>query len=222
MADYQLSVSLKNRMNQILDASPLIPVITIEDPAQVVPLGDALVAGGLRVLEITLRTPHGLDAISRLRARHPDVWIGAGTVATLDQYRAVEDAGGQFVITPGLTRELLDYGSRATAPLLPGVATLSELMEGYRLGYRAFKFFPAEVAGGVAALKAFGGPFGDVRFCPTGGIRQATASDYLALANVAAVGGTWLTPESALSNGDWQVVTRVARDSLEAIRSLGT
>ncbi|XOZ34422.1 bifunctional 4-hydroxy-2-oxoglutarate aldolase/2-dehydro-3-deoxy-phosphogluconate aldolase [Halomonadaceae bacterium KBTZ08] len=219
MAESQLAASLRERADRVLDASPLVPVVTIDDPAQVVPLGDALVAGGLRVLEITLRTPYGLDAITELRARHPEIWVGAGTVATLDQYKAVEEAGGQFVITPGSTRELLDYGTRATAPLLPGVATLSEMMEGYRLGYRAFKFFPAEAAGGVAALKAFGGPFGDVRFCPTGGIREATASDYLALPNVAAVGGTWLTPGDALREGDWQSVTRLAQYSLQSLQS---
>lgn len=221
MAEYELAASLKEQADRMLDASPLIPVVTIDDPAQVAPLGDALVAGGLRVLEITLRTPFGLNAITQLRERHPDIWVGAGTVATLAQYQAVEEAGGQFVITPGLTRELLEYGTRATAPLLPGIATLSEMMEAYRLGYRAFKFFPAEVAGGVAALKAFGGPFADVRFCPTGGIRQATANEYLALPNVAAVGGTWLTPADALRDGDWQSVTRLVRDSLETIQSAG-
>ncbi|MFE8071944.1 bifunctional 4-hydroxy-2-oxoglutarate aldolase/2-dehydro-3-deoxy-phosphogluconate aldolase [Marinobacteraceae bacterium S3BR75-40.1] len=220
MSDFTLSENLKERMATILEASPLVPVISIAEAAHAEPLTDALVAGGLRVLEITLRTPHGLDAIAAIRRRHPDIWVGAGTVASVEQYQAVEAAGGQFVVTPGSTAELLEYGTRASIPLLPGVATLSEMMEGYRLGYRDFKFFPAEVAGGVAALKAFAGPFAQVRFCPTGGIRRETAADYLALANVPAVGGTWLTPAAAIERADWPAISREVEVSIARLRQV--
>ncbi|MGP4842708.1 bifunctional 4-hydroxy-2-oxoglutarate aldolase/2-dehydro-3-deoxy-phosphogluconate aldolase [Marinobacter sp. 1Y8] len=207
------------QVQAVLDACPLVPVIAIHRPEHAVPLGRALLEGGINILEITLRTPFGLDAIRELRKELPEAWVGAGTVASVEQYRAVEEAGAQFVITPGTTESLFDYGLTASAPLLPGVATLSEMMQGYQRGYRHFKFFPAEVAGGVAALKAFSGPFPDVCFCPTGGIRKETASDYLALDNVAAVGGSWLTPQDAIDQGDWQRVTAIARDSLALLRN---
>lgn len=198
-------------------ASPLVPVITIQDPAQALPLCEALVAGGIRVLEITLRTEHGLKAIEQVRQNLPDAWVGAGTVCTPAQYRDVVSAGAQFVISPGVTEALLELGAQAPVPLLPGVATVSELMMGYALGYREFKFFPAEVAGGTAALKAMAGPFPDVAFCPTGGIGPANAGDYLALANVRAVGGSWLTPADAVAAGDWQKIRELARSSLAAL-----
>ena len=204
------------RLAEIVSLCPLVPVITIEDPAQALPLGKALLEGGIRILEVTLRTPHGLEAIRELREQLPDACVGAGTVTNVEQYRQAEAMGAQFVITPGSTRELLEYGLQAQAPLLPGVSTLSEMMEGHRLGYRIFKFFPAEVAGGIAALKAFAGPFAGVQFCPTGGIRKETAADYLALPSVPAVGGTWLTPKDAVAAGDWNRITRIARESLEA------
>jgi 2-dehydro-3-deoxyphosphogluconate aldolase/(4S)-4-hydroxy-2-oxoglutarate aldolase len=210
----QLSMHHRHRVKSVLGACPLIPVISIQHPEQVLPLGEALVAGGIRVLEITLRTEHGLGAIRQLRRAFPDVWVGAGTVSHPGQYREAEAAGAQFVITPGVTEELLNYGLDAQAPLLPGVSTISEMMMGYAKGYREFKFFPAEVSGGAKALKAFAGPFPDVTFCPTGGIRRETARDYLALANVVAVGGTWLTPQDRLDDGDWAAVVELARSSL--------
>ncbi|MBE02807.1 bifunctional 4-hydroxy-2-oxoglutarate aldolase/2-dehydro-3-deoxy-phosphogluconate aldolase [Marinobacter lutaoensis] len=205
------------QIQAILAASPLVPVITIQDPAQALPLCEALVAGGIRVLEITLRTEHGLKAIEQVRQNLPDAWVGAGTVCTPAQYRDVVSAGAQFVISPGVTEALLELGAQAPVPLLPGVATVSELMMGYALGYREFKFFPAEVAGGTAALKAMAGPFPDVAFCPTGGIGPANAGDYLALANVRAVGGSWLTPADAVAAGDWQKIRELARSSLVAL-----
>jgi 2-dehydro-3-deoxyphosphogluconate aldolase/(4S)-4-hydroxy-2-oxoglutarate aldolase len=205
------------QIQAILAASPLVPVITIQDPAQALPLCEALVAGGIRVLEITLRTEHGLKAIEQVRQNLPDAWVGAGTVCTPAQYRDVVSAGAQFVISPGVTEALLELGAQAPVPLLPGVSTVSELMMGYALGYREFKFFPAEVAGGTAALKAMAGPFPDVAFCPTGGIGPANAGDYLALANVRAVGGSWLTPADAVAAGDWQKIRELARSSLAAL-----
>ena len=165
----QLSDFHRERVQSVLNASPLIPVITVNHPDQAVPLCQALVDGGIRVLEITLRTPHGVKAIEQVRKAIPEAWVGAGTVTSIAQYREVESAGAQFVITPGVTEPILEFGLTSDAPLLPGVATISELMIGYNLGYREFKFFPAEVSGGIPALKAFGGPFPDVTFCPTGG-----------------------------------------------------
>lgn len=205
----------RNRVRAVLSASPLVPVITLNHPDEALPLCRALVEGGVRVLEITLRTPHGLPAIRQLREALPEVWVGAGTVTGVEQYRAVEAAGAQFVVTPGVTGAILEFGLTSEVPLLPGIATVSELMMGYALGYREFKFFPAAVSGGIAALNAFAGPFGDVTFCPTGGVRRNTAKDYLALPNVAAVGGTWLTPKEAVATKNWGAITEEVRGSLQ-------
>lgn len=213
----QLSDCYRERVRSVLSASPLIPVITVNHPDEALPLCQALVDGGIRVLEITLRTPHGIKAIEQVRKAIPDAWVGAGTVTGIAQYRDVEAAGAQFVITPGITESILEFGMTSEAPLLPGISTISELMLGYNLGYREFKFFPAEVAGGIPALKAFSGPFPDVTFCPTGGIRRDTAKSYLALNNVAAVGGTWLTPADAVSSGHWHEISEIARESLAGL-----
>lgn len=210
----QLSDYHRERVQSVLAASPLVPVIAIKDPDDAIPLCRALVDGGIRVLEITLRTEHGVRAIEKVRKAIPEAWVGAGTVTSIAQYRQVESAGAQFVITPGVTEAILEFGVTSEAPLLPGVSTVSELMMGYALGYREFKFFPAEVAGGIPALKALSGPFPDVVFCPTGGISRQTARDYLALPNVRAVGGSWLTPAEAIAGKDWQAVSEIARGSL--------
>lgn len=210
----QLSDCHRDRVRSVLNASRLVPVIAINHPDEALPLCQALVNGGIRVLEITLRTPYGLKAIEQVRKAIPDAWVGAGTVTSIAQYREVASAGAQFVITPGVTESILEFGVTSEVPLLPGIATISELMMGYNLGYRDFKFFPAEVSGGIPALKAFAGPFPDVSFCPTGGIRRDTAKDYLALDNVAAVGGTWLTPSDLVASGDWARISEIARGSL--------
>lgn len=210
----QLSDFHHERVRAVLAASPLVPVIAIQEPDQALPLCRALVEGGIRVLEITLRTPHGVKAIETVRRALPEAWVGAGTVTSIAQYRAVESAGAQFVITPGVTDAILNFGLTSESPLLPGISTVSELMMGYAMGYREFKFFPAEVAGGIPALKAFAGPFPDVAFCPTGGINRSTARDYLALRQVVAVGGSWLTPSDIIAAGDWPEITRIARGSL--------
>ena len=210
----QLSDYHRERVQAVLAASPLVPVIAIKDPDDAIPLCRALVDGGIRVLEITLRTEHGVRAIEKVRKAIPEAWVGAGTVTSIAQYRQVESAGAQFVITPGVTEAILEFGVTSEAPLLPGISTVSELMMGYALGYREFKFFPAEVAGGIPALKAFSGPFPDVVFCPTGGISRQTARDYLALTNVCAVGGSWLTPAEAIAGKDWPAVSEIARGSL--------
>lgn len=214
----QLSEFQRERVQAVLAASPLVPVIAIQELEDAVPLCQALVDGGIKVLEITLRTEHGVDAIRAVREAIPEAWVGAGTVTSVAEYRKVEAAGAQFVITPGVTEAILEFGVTSEAPLLPGISTVSELMMGYALGYREFKFFPAEVSGGAAALKAFSGPFGDVTFCPTGGIRRDTAKDYLALKNVKAVGGSWLTPADVVANKDWAQITEIARGSLADLR----
>ncbi len=213
----QLSDAHRETIQAMLAASPLIPVITINHPETAVPLCRALYEGGISVLEITLRTEYGLQAIADVRKAIPQAWVGAGTVTGIDQYREVEAVGARFAITPGITQALLEFGLTSQVPLLPGISTVSELMTGYGLGYREFKFFPAEVAGGVAALKAFSGPFGDVSFCPTGGITRGTARDYLALGNVAAVGGSWLTPGDVVAAGDWERISEIARGSLSEL-----
>ncbi|SRR5690554_359616 len=217
MSKKLLRKDLAEQAQQILEACPLIPVISIQQPEHALPLAQALVDGGLRVLEVTLRTPHGLKAIREMRQAFPQVWVGAGTVLDPEQFDQAVEHGAQFVITPGITRKLLKHGLEAEVPLVPGIATVSELMEGVALGYRHFKFFPAEVAGGVAALKSFAGPLPEVRFCPTGGIRKETAKDYLTLENVCAVGGTWLTPADAVQASDWGQITEIAKASLEAL-----
>ncbi|KAA1174911.1 bifunctional 4-hydroxy-2-oxoglutarate aldolase/2-dehydro-3-deoxy-phosphogluconate aldolase [Marinobacter salinexigens] len=213
----QLSNDHREQVKAVLAASPLVPVIAIRKLEDAVPLCRALVDGGINVLEITLRTEHGLEAIKQVRQAIPEAWVGAGTVTSIEQYRQVEAAGAQFVITPGVTESILEFGLTSEVPLLPGVASASELMLGYALGYREFKFFPAEVAGGRPALKAFSGPFWDVTFCPTGGITRETARDYLALSNVQAVGGSWLTPAELVAAKDWPGITEVARSSLEVL-----
>lgn len=210
----QLSDFQRERVQAVLAASPLVPVIAINELEDAVPLCQALVDGGIKVLEITLRTEHGVDAIRAVREAIPEAWVGAGTVTSVAEYRKVEAAGAQFVITPGVTEAILEFGVTSEAPLLPGISTVSELMMGYALGYREFKFFPAEVSGGAPALKAFSGPFADVTFCPTGGIRRETAKDYLALKNVKAVGGSWLTPADVVAKKDWAQITEIARGSL--------
>lgn len=215
-----LSHDRSQRIQSVLAAGPLVPVMTIHRVEDALPMAEALVEGGIRVLEVTLRTPAALPAIETLCKRLPaDVLVGAGTVTDPVSYRQAESVGVRFVVSPGITPRLLDYGLTANAPLLPGVSTVSELMLGYELGYRAFKFFPAAVAGGPEALRAMAGPFPDVIFCPTGGIRRDTARDYLALNNVMAVGGTWLTPEKQVSAGDWPGIATLARESLASCQT---
>lgn len=188
----------------------LLPVINIEREADILPLADALAAGGITTLEITLRTPLGLSAIALLRRERPQLCIGAGTVTDAAQFAAVEQAGAHFVVTPGITDELLQLGLHSSIPLLPGIATASEILTGYRLGYRRFKVFPAHVLGGPALLKSLAGPFHDVRFCPTGGIGQQSIGEYLALDNVMAVGGSWVVPKASIAAADWAEITRLS------------
>ncbi|WP_421684628.1 bifunctional 4-hydroxy-2-oxoglutarate aldolase/2-dehydro-3-deoxy-phosphogluconate aldolase [Stutzerimonas urumqiensis] len=208
----------KNELiERLCERARILPVITIDSEAQILPLADALAAGGLSSLEITLRSEHGLTAIRRLRQERPDLCIGAGTVLDRAMMDEAIDAGAQFIVSPGSTRELLEAGVDAPVPLLPGISTPSELMLGYALGYRRFKLFPAEICGGIPALKAFGGPFPTVRFCPTGGVNAGNAAQYLALGNVMCVGGTWMIEASALKAGDWASIQAKTAEALKAL-----
>jgi 2-dehydro-3-deoxyphosphogluconate aldolase/(4S)-4-hydroxy-2-oxoglutarate aldolase len=197
--------------DEVMALAPVIPVLTIERIEDAVPLARALVAGGLTALEITLRTDCALAAIERIAGEVEGCVTGAGTVTNAAAYRSALAAGARFVISPGLTDPLLAEAAGHDAAYLPGIATASELMRGLDAGLRRFKFFPAEAIGGAAALKALHGPFGEVRFCPTGGITAASAPTYLALPNVACVGGGWVAPASAVAAGDWTAITELAR-----------
>jgi 2-dehydro-3-deoxyphosphogluconate aldolase/(4S)-4-hydroxy-2-oxoglutarate aldolase len=197
----------------ILGAGPVIPVIVVEREADAVPMAQALARGGVRVLEVTLRTPAALSAVRRIAREVPEAVVGAGTVLSPDAAARAVEAGARFLVSPGLTETMVRAAEAASAPLLGGVATASDLMHGLEFGLNRFKFFPAEVSGGIAALKAFAGPFADVRFCPTGGIRPETAGNYLEQPKVDCVGGTWLTPPDALAAGDWARIEALARDA---------
>lgn len=197
-------------VDRILQQAPVVPVLAVADPDDAVPLAQALVAAGLPVLEITLRTPAALEVIRRMRDV-PGAIVGAGTVLTSEDLAAVQAAGAAFAISPGGTDALYAAARNADIPLLPGIATASELMRGLEHGYKRFKFFPAESSGGVAALRGFAGPFAQVKFCPTGGIDAAKAPSYLALSNVITVGGSWMVPNDALAAKDWARIGELAK-----------
>lgn len=209
---------LTSAVDAVLHAAPVVPVLAVADVADAVPLARTLVEAGLPVLEITLRTASALEVI-RAMATVEGAIVGAGTVLTAADLAAVEAAGARFAISPGGTDALYAAARDAGIPLLPGIATASELMRGLEHGYRRFKFFPAESSGGVAALKAFGGPFAQVKFCPTGGIDAAKAPAYLALPNVLTVGGSWMVPGDALKARDWARIGALAREASALARS---
>ena len=192
---------------------PVIPVIVIDNLADAVPLAQALVAGGVRVLEVTLRTPVALQAIEAMVKAVPGAIVGAGTIRSAEDARAAKAAGAVFGVSPGYTPEVGATCRELALPLLPGVATASEVMMAQADGLRFLKFFPATAAGGIPMLKALAGPFPDVVFCPTGGISLQTAPDFLALPNVKVCGGSWLTPADAVKSGDWARITRLAQEA---------
>lgn len=199
---------------EIFACGPVVPVMVIKDLAHAVPLARALVAGGIRVLEITLRTPVAVAAIREIARAVPEAVVGAGTVTSGEDLAAVSEAGAVFAISPGLTPELLDAANQGDIALIPGIATVSELMAGLQRGYDHFKFFPAEAAGGIPMLKAIAGPFPKVVFCPTGGIGLGNYREYLALGNVACVGGSWVAPTQAVAGSEWENITRLAREAV--------
>ncbi|MET8112137.1 bifunctional 4-hydroxy-2-oxoglutarate aldolase/2-dehydro-3-deoxy-phosphogluconate aldolase [Streptomyces prasinus] len=195
----------------VLDLSPVIPVVVVEDAADAVPLARALVAGGLPAIEVTLRTPAAPDALRAIAAEVPDAVVGAGTVITPEQVREVVAAGARFLVSPGWTDVLLESMRTSGVPFLPGVSTVSEVVALLERGVREMKFFPALAAGGTPYLKAIAGPLPQARFCPTGGIGPDSAPDYLALPNVACVGGSWMLPADAVAARDWARIERLAR-----------
>ena len=195
----------------LLALSPVIPVVVVDDAEHAVPLAEALLRGGVRVIELTLRTPAALAAIERVAAEVPGIVIGAGTVTAPEHAEQAAKAGAAFLVTPGSTDRVLDAAEDTGLPFLPGAATVSEAMRLAERGLTSLKFFPAEAAGGVDYLKSIGGPLPGLRFCPTGGITPATAPDYLALPNVGCVGGSWLAPKDALVSGDWARIEELAR-----------
>lgn len=197
----------------VLTLSPVIPVVTIDEPAQAAPLARALLAGGVRTVEITLRTPAALDAIRAVASEVPDMAVGAGTVLTAADLDAAIAAGARYALSPGGTPKLMKAARKAAIPFVPGVATSSEIMRGLDLGYACFKFFPAEQLGGIAALKALAGPLPTARFCPTGSITAAKAPDYLALPNVLCVGGSWIAPSDRIKAGDWVAIESAAKQA---------
>ncbi len=204
---------------QIMQDSPVIPVIVIHDLAHAVPLARALVAGGIRMLEVTLRTPVALEAIERIANEVPEAIVGAGTVCNQVDAALATQAGASFAVSPGYTTSLGQYCRNAGLALLPGVSTASEIMRAMEDGYTKLKFFPAVQSGGVAMLKALGGPFGKISFCPTGGITPQNAGEFLALNNVGCVGGSWLAPNELLLRGDFVRITELAQEAKVLNRS---
>jgi 2-dehydro-3-deoxyphosphogluconate aldolase/(4S)-4-hydroxy-2-oxoglutarate aldolase len=197
----------------VLKLTPVMPVVVIEDAACAEPLGRALLAGGVKTVEITLRTPAALEAIGVLAKSLPELVVGAGTVLSEDDLDAAILAGAQYALSPGGARKLLKAARKAPIPFVPGAATASEIMRGLAMGFSCFKFFPAEPMGGVAAIKALGAPLPGARFCPTGAITAQRAPDYLKLDNVLCVGGSWVTPGDKIKAGDWGAITALARQA---------
>ena len=207
------TVSARPAPTEVMRDAPVIPVIVLQDVAAAVPLARALVAGGIRMLEVTLRTPVALACIEAIAKEVPQAVVGAGTVRSAADAQAAALAGARFAVSPGYTRAIGKACRELELALRPGVATGSEILLAQEDGYDALKFFPAMQAGGAAMLKAWQGPFGDVKFCPTGGVTAANAADLLALANVACVGGSWLTPADAIAAQDWKRITRLASEA---------
>lgn len=203
-----------------LGQCPIIPVIVIDKLDSAVPLAEALLEGGLEALEVTLRTPDALDAIEAIARAVPDALVGAGTITSPEQFKRVIDVGGRFGVSPCLTPSLADAANQANIPWLPGAVTASEVQAARERGFQDLKFFPAGTSGGPSHLKSLSSVFPDVRFCPTGGVSLANLADYLSLPAVRAVGGSWLTPQAAVANGDWHAVTATAKEACAAALSL--
>ncbi len=197
----------------ILEGQPVIPVLKIERLADAVPLARALVKGGLPAIEITLRTPDAIDAIRLVCEEVPEAVVGAGTILTSKDFSYAVAAGARFIVSPGITQELLDAASMSDVPFLPGAATPSEVMAAREEGYSLLKFFPAEQSGGAPFLKALSSPLASIRFCPTGGVSPKNVGDYLSLPNVICVGGSWVAPDKAIEAGDWASIEALAREA---------
>lgn len=208
-------------LDQIMRAGPVIPVLKVNDVETAIPLAQALVEGGLPVLEVTLRTANALEVISAMSGV-PGAIVGVGTVTQPDQFSLAIKAGANFAVTPGLTLTLADAANEIDIPVLPGAMTPSEVIAASEAGFKLLKLFPAQVAGGVAMLKALGGPFADIGFCPTGGVTPENMQDYLALPNVLCVGGTWLVPEAMLNDKDWNGIRDLASKAVDIANQLSS
>lgn len=203
--------SKTEKLLSLLNGQPVIPVLKISDIANAVPLARALARGGLPAIEITLRTADALEAIRRVAGEVEDAIVGAGTILDAGQFEEAASAGSRFIVSPGITRELLSAAAGSDVPLLPGAITPGEIMAAREAGLRFLKFFPAEQSGGIASLKAFASPLADVKFCPTGGISAKNAADYLSLPNVVCVGGSWVAPDDVVKAGKWDEIEALAR-----------
>jgi 2-dehydro-3-deoxyphosphogluconate aldolase/(4S)-4-hydroxy-2-oxoglutarate aldolase len=207
--------SKTEKLLSLLNGQPVIPVLKIGDPAHAAPLARALARGGLPVIEITLRTPGALEAIRRVIAEVEEAIVGAGTILNAAQFEEAASAGAKFIVSPGLTNELLIAADASPVPLLPGAITPGEIMAAREAGLDFLKFFPAEQAGGAAFLKALASPIADVKFCPTGGVSSGNAMDYLSLPNVVCVGGSWVAPDAMVREGRWDEIEALARQASE-------
>ncbi|GHQ50739.1 ketohydroxyglutarate aldolase [Helicobacter pylori] len=205
---------MQDKIIEVLQISPIIPVVVIEDIKDAVPLAQSLVEGGIHIIEVTLRSSCALEAIELIAKNVPKMRVGAGTILNPTQLEQAQNRGAEFLISPGLTIKLLEHAKKKGMPLIPGVSSSSEVMQALELGYSALKFFPAEYCGGVKLLNAFNGPFKGVKFCPTGGISADNMRSYLNLENVLCVGGSWLTPKNLIQNKEWDKITEICKRSL--------
>ncbi|GHQ73744.1 bifunctional 4-hydroxy-2-oxoglutarate aldolase/2-dehydro-3-deoxy-phosphogluconate aldolase [Helicobacter pylori] len=205
---------MQDRIIEVLQISPIVPVVVIENIKDAVPLAQSLIEGGIHIIEVTLRSSCALEAIELIAKNVPKMRVGAGTILNPTQLEQAQNRGAEFLISPGLTIKLLEHAKKKDMPLIPGVSSSSEVMQALELGYNALKFFPAEYCGGVKLLNAFNGPFKGVKFCPTGGISADNMHSYLNLENVLCVGGSWLTPKNLIQNKEWDKITEICKRSL--------
>jgi 2-dehydro-3-deoxyphosphogluconate aldolase / (4S)-4-hydroxy-2-oxoglutarate aldolase len=213
-----LADSRNKKLADLLRSGPIVPVITLDRVEDAVPLARALVAGGLRLLEITLRTPAAVDSAAAIIREVPDAIVGIGTVLTPKDLERAQALGARYALSPGATPDLLEAASRSEMPFIPGIATASELMAALAHGFPTVKFFPAVAAGGIPALKALAGPFPQARFCPTGGVDEKNARDWLALPNVVAIGGSWVCPTSDIRAQAWSEITAKAQRAVMSVK----
>ncbi|AJD65965.1 keto-deoxy-phosphogluconate aldolase [Helicobacter pylori] len=205
---------MQDKIIEILQISPIVPVVVIENIKDAVSLAQSLIEGGIHIIEVTLRSSCALEAIELIAKNVPKMRVGAGTILNPTQLEQAQNRGAEFLISPGLTIKLLEYAKKKDMPLIPGVSSSSEVMQALELGYNALKFFPAEYCGGVKLLNAFNGPFKGVKFCPTGGISADNMRSYLNLENVLCVGGSWLTPKNLIQNKEWDKIIEICKRSL--------
>ncbi|RKV51883.1 keto-deoxy-phosphogluconate aldolase [Helicobacter pylori] len=205
---------MQDKIIEVLQISPIVPVVVIENIKDAVPLAQSLIEGGIPIIEVTLRSSCALEAIELIAKNVPKMHVGAGTILNLTQLEQAQNRGAEFLISPGLTIKLLEHAKKKDMPLIPGVSSSSEVMQALEWGYNALKFFPAEYCGGVKLLNAFNGPFKGVKFCPTGGISADNMRSYLNLENVLCVGGSWLTPKDLIQNKEWDKITEICKRAL--------